>query len=96
MPRLEYWSIKYVNANAYRAPEMAQKALSGEVYGHARCPDGQVVVTSDIVKCDKVTREVETRSSSVYTLGKPDPLWLEWLKKEGRPHGEDTFPFFLD
>jgi hypothetical protein len=54
--------------------------LSGQVYGHPSFDDGEIIHTSDIKSVDG--NKVSTRNS-VYTLGKPDPKFVEWCKANG-------------
>lgn len=67
--RLENWSAV---RGAYKAPEQGGY-LIGDVYGHPTRPDGRCIRTSTIVKIDPVAETIETRSGSIYELGKVDP-----------------------
>jgi len=77
--RLENWSIT-CSADPYRPPERQTRQLRGEVYGHPRRPDGEHIRTSSIVSAGGGT--VTTRNS-VYTLGEPDPKFVEWCRENG-------------
>lgn len=67
--RIENWGVvSSPEVTPYTPPECITTSLSGEVYGHLRIPDGEFVVTSNIVKAEG--RLVYTRSGSVYELGK--------------------------
>ena len=97
MTRLECWAIKKV-CGPYQAPEQSIFCLVGRVYDHPSKShyDGRRVITSMIENSNKEDRTVTTYSGTVYKLGEPDPNWLNWLKEQGKPHGQDVFPFDLD
>jgi len=82
--RLENWSIvagSLTAASPYVPPEARLICLQGEVYNHPNFPNGTDVVTSFVRGVEG--REVTTYSGSVYTLGYPNPEFVEWCKKEG-------------
>ena len=67
--RLENWSLTH---GLYQAPEQGCH-LIGNVYGHPTRPDGRRVRTSTVVRIDRITETIETRSGSIYELGEVDP-----------------------
>ena len=67
--RLENWSLTH---GLYQAPEQGCH-LIGNVYGHPTRPDGRRVRTSTVVRIDRITETIETRSGSIYGLGEVDP-----------------------
>jgi hypothetical protein len=77
---LENWSVT-LRGSIYLAPEHHQRCLQGEVFGHADHEDGHHVTSSPIKTAEGQT--VTTRSGTRYTLGKPNPRWLEWMEGEG-------------
>lgn len=82
---LENWSITAdprQEVTPYMAPEQIRKVLNGSVYGHPGFTDGDGVVTSYIVDADFKARWVQT-GNTLYTLGKPNPSWIEWCKEHG-------------
>jgi hypothetical protein len=79
--KLQDWSCW---SDPYAAPEIRTTCLVGRVYGHHREPDGKKVKTSRIVDADG--RLVTTSSGTVYRLGRIDPKYRRWLRKEGREY----------
>ena len=77
--RLENWSTTGFN-DPYQPPELQTLRLQGQVYGHHVFEDGERIGTSDMVSVDGNT--VTTRNS-VYTLGQPDPKFVEWCRENG-------------
>ena len=77
--RLENWSTTGSD-DPYRPPEQQTRWLQGEVYDHLYQQDGQRIRTSIIIGVDG--RVVTTRNS-VYTLGEPDPKFVEWCHENG-------------
>lgn len=87
--RLEQWSLhEYdIDVTPYMAPEQiqAKKKLSGQVYGHPRFDDGDVVTTSSLVLLDLQAKRAVTKSGTEYVLGEMDPQYAQYvqsLKKE--------------
>jgi hypothetical protein len=83
MPKLDNWSItsREVYEDPYIPPELMSKHLQGTVSGNPEFPDGSHIITSRIVAV--YGRTVVTRTGSSYTLGEPDPSFVEWcIKKE--------------
>lgn len=76
--KLDNWSVKG-NASPYTAPECYSLCLTGTVTGHPRFADGDVIRTSSIK--DAKGRFVHTNSGSIYKLGKINPKYRAWLKK---------------
>ncbi len=92
--RLENWSITSdprQAVDAYMAPECIRMTLNGSVYEHPRFADGEFIITSAIVDADFKAKWVQT-GNTLYTLGTPNPSWLEWCKE----HGTDLGKFGLD
>jgi len=88
MPRLENWSMVQ-GFDPYLPPEAQPGFLQGIVYGHNRLDDGEHILTSALVEFDLTAGTAKTRSGSDYSLGKPDPKWVEWLE-------ENRFDEFLE
>lgn len=62
--RLENWYVGY------------DDCLYGNVYGHERLPDGEMVRTSRVVTFDAETKKAETKNTH-YQLGEPMNLKKE-------------------
>jgi len=77
--RLENWLVTGT-ADPYLSPELQRKQISGEVYGHPTRPNGRRILTSAILRIDG---NVITTGNSVYTLGEPDPVYVEWCRENG-------------
>jgi hypothetical protein len=92
MPHLENWSVNYTLYDVFAAPEGVRKHLCGYVYGHTSHDDGKRVATSAIEDIDTERKLIKTRSGSNYTLGEPNPAWIEWLNSEGIY--DNFFPHF--
>lgn len=80
MVRLENWSMIF-DQNPYLPPEVVRGRLVGFAYGHPRFEDGEQIVTSPIVEINVRKGKATTHSGSEYTLGRPHPEWVEWLKE---------------
>lgn len=92
MPRLENWFVRQVlDSDGYKAPEQCPPCLAGEVYEHPKHEDGKLIKTSVIVDSDRESNTITTKSGNVYTLGKVDPSYMEWLKTIDQT---DPFPRF--
>lgn len=78
--KLNNWKL-VEDQDPYQPPELRRKRLSGEVFGHPRHDDGSRVVTSEVESIDG--RVVRTFSGSEYTLGDPDPDYVEWCQENG-------------
>ena len=76
--RLENWSTR--GLNNYQPPERQTIRIQGAVYDHPTRPDGQHITTSSVVNVED--GKVTTRNS-VYTLGEPDPKFVEWCRENG-------------
>ncbi len=81
MYTLHNWSTNLSSADPYKAPEQCSTRLKGNVYGHPKFNDGDLITTSTINKIEG--RIITTDSGSVYRLGRPSQKWLHWLKQEG-------------
>jgi hypothetical protein len=77
--RLENWAITSVGGE-YDPPECRRRQIQGCVYDHPTRPDGEYIRTSDVRAIEGC--EVTTRNS-VYTLGEPDPKYVEWCRQNG-------------
>ena len=86
--RLENWSVTG-SADLYTPPERQTRRLQGEVYGHPTHPDGEHIRTSNIVNVDGGT---VTTLNSVYTLGEPNPEYVEWCRENGHHVPTPEFP----
>ena len=79
MIKLENWSVTFAGGDPYTPPEAQIKILQGNAFGHPRSKDGEFIHTSPVVKVEG--RVATTFSGSVYELGKIDPKYRAWLKK---------------
>ena len=81
MVKLDNWSTTiHPNLdNPYIPPECIEISLQGNVYGHPRFGPGHKVVTSPIVSIEG--RVIGTKNTT-YLLGKIDPEYRKYLKKE--------------
>jgi hypothetical protein len=70
---LENWSIVYIDP--WKAPELQEPLLHGNVYGHPKFMDGEEITTSQVVGFDKSTNIITTYSGHKYKLGKVDSLY---------------------
>ena len=68
MIRINNWSIV---GDTYSAPELQRLCLKGEVYGHPRIEDGEMVKTSSIKGLDG--EHIISYSGTKYQLGSVDP-----------------------
>lgn len=78
MVRIENWSI--VSHTPYASPEADVKYLSGNVYGHPRFQDGEIITTSRLIKMDIPNGLAET-VSRLYELGEINPEYGAYLKE---------------
>lgn len=80
---MENWSIcDAPGADPYQPPERRAKMLQGYVHGHPDFEDGSQIMTSMIVEHDYPNRTVRTKNT-VYTLGKIDPGYVDYMKRFG-------------
>jgi len=77
---LNSWSLA---EDYWHAPEVRVKRLVGFRDGETR-----QVITSPIDKIDG--RTITTVSGSVYVLGDPDPLYLDWMAEHGFTYDESA------
>lgn len=94
---IEDWYVSVSEADAYQPPENQRQCLTGVVAKHKSIRDGVVrdnvrVTTSYIVDVDG--KEVTTRSGSVYTLGKIQHEYREYLR-EIRPDWDEENPITM-
>ena len=94
---IEDWCVSVAHADAYQPPECQRHCISGVVAEHTSSRSGVTrtnvrVTTSYIVSVDG--KEVTTRSGSVYTLGKVEESYREWLK-ENRPDWDEENPITM-
>lgn len=72
---IEEWSVVYKEKDYYKAPEQKSLHLSGTVYNHPSCEDGNSVVTSSIKDVDGIF--VYTANTK-YKLGNPSQQYVDW------------------
>ncbi|RLI71030.1 hypothetical protein DRO91_06060 [Candidatus Heimdallarchaeota archaeon] len=80
MVKIDNWSCVPVLDDPYKAPEQRGLALRGNVYGHPlkSIYDGALARTANIKEvCGRKIKTV----NSWYKLGKIDPEYKKWLKK---------------
>jgi hypothetical protein len=82
MPRIDNWTTTK-NFDPYTAPECQAVCLQGNVSGHSRFKNGDYVHTSPIEGVEK--REILTKTGTIYTLGRIDRRFRNWLRKN-RPN----------
>ena len=70
MIRIENWVVSLYPSDPYTPPELKSQVLSGEVFGHPRFEDGDVITTSALTGLNEAG-EVVTLSGSAYSLGVP-------------------------
>lgn len=87
MVRIENWKV-VSRGDGFTPPEMHSPVLSGQVYEHPHFEDGSNVTSSRILKVDG--RTVTTYSGRVYTLGEPDPEYVEWCTEQRYDWNEDN------
>ena len=80
MITLNNWSTCTNEKDMDMHPFIRPLRLQGNVAGHSVIRDGQHIVTSRVV--DTNGRIITTKSGSVYCLGKIDPKYRNWLRKE--------------
>jgi hypothetical protein len=76
--KVNNWSIR-TNADGYTPPEAADIRLIGEVLDHPKLGENKKIQTSSINEING--RTVYTKSGSVYILGRINPEYRKWLKK---------------
>jgi hypothetical protein len=76
---LEEWALSADVDDSIMPPELRNRYLTGNVYGHARVPDGTRIATARPSKIEG--RRVTTQSGSVYILGEPEDGYREYLRK---------------
>lgn len=87
--KLDNWAVVGVSDSPYSAPEQCTTVIVGNVYGNPRFSDGEQITSSRLLS---ITINVaKTFSGSVYELGDPNKMWLQWLDKNGY-----TLDEFLD
>jgi hypothetical protein len=70
------WSTT-ATGSPYSAPEQVLISLSGEVHGHNRFEDGDVITTSAVKGSSG--RIVLTENTTYRLVGDPNPDWLRFL-----------------
>jgi hypothetical protein len=83
---IENWSV-VTRSEPHIAPEIRDASLNGVVYGHPKFPNGDEIITSQIVEADG--RMVRTYSGSLYKLGSPSKMYLDWLQHNGIAYNEE-------
>lgn len=82
MITLRNWCVKLEDSDGYTAPEMIERYLVGEVFGHPKHEDGKAISTSPIDVADG--RDVKTLSGTVYRLdGEPRADYAKWMADTG-------------
>lgn len=76
MARLENWSV--VTKDPYTPPEFAR--IEGEVYGHPRFNDGELVALSRV---QEVNGNIVKTRNTTYILGEPHPDYVKWCLENG-------------
>jgi hypothetical protein len=76
--RIDNWSVTGLS-DVYTPPEHAVLALQGNVTGHPIKKDGQYIVTSQMLSAKG---RIVTCLNRKYYLGKIDPKYRRWLRKE--------------
>lgn len=87
--RIDNWAVGTTNVvdegMRYMHPELRSAIygtfLVGKSKGHPRLPDGLDIKTSRLVGFNIKKRIAET-VNTIYTLGNPDPGFVEWLKSK--------------
>jgi len=86
---IEEWSLMR-ETDIYTAPELIKVIIIGKVYGHPGFDDGELVRTSAIQVLNMPNAEAKTLSHT-YTLGTPDPKWVDYLRKTDQSKAIDAF-----
>lgn len=80
MPFLDNWSIGIRPCtDPYMAPELVPACLYGICDDHDKLRGSGPLTTSDLMYLDVTNKLALTKSGTVYTLGNPEPEWLEWI-----------------
>jgi len=82
MPKLENWSVCVLPSNMYQAPELWTSALIGEIYGSDKFEDGDRITMSKIKELNPILNTARV-GDTLYTLGKPDSKFVEYLESKG-------------
>lgn len=90
MIKLENWAIVTGIVSPYQSPEQGVAILRGEVTGHDKFPDGEMIFTSELLMLDSNNKTGITRNTT-YELGCPDVKWLVWLDKNNHKLEEYNF-----
>lgn len=90
MPHLENWGVVFED-DFYLAPELRIPRLQGIVTGHPFKKDGQLVTTSRLTYLKVIGKVAQTASGHEYSLGAPDPKFIEFIKKNGYDIEKYTF-----
>ena len=92
MSTINNWSIIVNPGSPYIAPEMRGIRVCGNVKNHTIFNDGDDIRTSPIENA--YYRIIHTFSGNIYRLGKIDPKYRKWLKKN-RPNWDWRQPITL-
>jgi hypothetical protein len=88
--RIENWGVIFrTSVDVHLPPECRPLSLSGNVFGHARYPDGEPITTS--VLRSSTGRIVRTKNTD-YVLGVPNPEYVQFLKDNGLPPIDEEEP----
>jgi len=79
---LENWSMTSTASviGEYDPPECRGMQIQGNVYDHPYYHEGEHITTSRV---QEVAGHVVRTLNSVYTLGEPDPKYIEWCRQQG-------------
>jgi len=86
--RLKNWFIENRLYNDYQAPELGDKVLVGQVYGHSSHADGTFIRTSRIVRIEDMGdhKDIFTISGSQYSV----------FPEDVNPEAEKVFPGYYE
>ena len=76
--RIENWAIVIYDASGsgYTPPEFHSRKIVGNVYGHPKFENGDIITTSRIIEVIN-SHKIRTISGSIYELGEPDEKYLQ-------------------
>ncbi len=80
---IDNWSTSLAG-NPFQAPEVRALVVTGTTENDPRRPGKTPITTSRVVEVNG--REFKTRSGTLYRLGRIDPKFRAWLRKEGRQY----------
>jgi hypothetical protein len=79
-PLLDNWYIAQTVANTKDtiSEHTSKVIIIGNVYNHSSFKDGELIKTAPVKKVD-LERGLISTADKTYTLGSPQPQWVEWL-----------------